>query len=108
MACIKDYYKNPTTGEVLHLDLFKVTKGEKIHTTVPLEFSGTPKGTKIGGLVEISKHDIEVECLPKDLPEVIKIDISDLDLNQYIHVKDIKIEDTIKVLTNLDTVIVGV
>ena len=58
--------------------------------------------------MEISKHDIEVECLPKDLPEVIKIDISDLDLNQYIHVKDIKIEDTIKVLTNLDTVIVGV
>jgi large subunit ribosomal protein L25 len=108
MAFIKDYQRNPRTGEISHLDLFKVTKDEKIHTVVPLEFTGTPKGTKIGGLVEISKHDIEVECLPADLPEKIVIDISDLDINDYIHAKTIKIQDSVTIMTNPETVIVGV
>jgi large subunit ribosomal protein L25 len=108
MAFVKDLQKNPATGELVHVDLFKVTKGEKIHTTVPLRITGTAKGTKIGGLVEISKHEIEIECLPIALPEVIDIDITDLDLNEYIHARDIKLADGVKLKSNPDTVIVSV
>ena len=108
MAFVKDFQRNPATGELVHIDLFKVTKGEKIHTTVPLKITGTPKGTKIGGLLEISKHEIEVECLPMELPETIEVDVTDLDLNEYIHAKDIKLADGVKLKSNPETVIASV
>ena len=108
LAFVKDYQRNPSTGELLHVDFFKVTKGEKIHTTVPIKIIGTAKGTKVGGLTDVSKHELEVECLPKDLPEEIVIDITDVDINEYIHARDIKVSDSVKIKTNPETVIVSV
>ena len=108
MAFVKDYQMDPVTERIIHLDLFRVTRGEKIHTKVPLEITGTPKGVKLGGMLEVYAHEIEVECLPRDLPEKVTIDVTSLELDKNIHAKDIALGDSIKLVSNPDNVIVAV
>ena len=108
MAFVKSFQKHPVSDEIIHLDLFKITKGEKIQTVVPIEVVGSAKGVKMGGVLEKGEREIEVECLPKDLPEVIEVDISNLGIDQAIHAKDIELDEAITILTNPDTVIAAV
>lgn len=108
MAYVKDFQADPLTGEILHLDLFKVTKDEKIHTHVKIEFTGTAKGIKLGGILEVDLRELEVECLPMDLPEKIQINVTDLDIGDSIHVKDLNLGDAVKITSNLDASIASV
>ncbi len=108
MAYVKDFQKDPVTGKILHMDLFKVTKGEKIRTKVPLEYTGTAAGAKDGGLTEIYLHEIEIECFPKDLPEKIDVDISALGLDMNIHAKDVVLPETVRLAGTPEQVIVAV
>lgn len=101
---IKSIQFDPVKGFPAHLDLQGVTAGEKIRTSVHVKLEGTPVGVKQGGYLEHLIREIEVECLPKDLPDHIAIDISGLNLGQAIHVKDIKIEN-VKILDNPEEVI---
>jgi large subunit ribosomal protein L25 len=108
MAYVKDYQMDPLTGEILHIDLFKVTKDEKIHTHVPVEFIGTAKGTKLGGILEVDMREIEVECLPKDLPEKVQIDVTELMVGDSIHVKDIVLAEGVKIMSNPEASVASV
>jgi large subunit ribosomal protein L25 len=108
MAYVKDYQADPITGEILHLDLFKVTKDEKIHTHVKVEFVGTAKGIKLGGILEVDMRELEVECLPMDLPEKIQINVTDLDIGDSIHVKDVTLGDAVKITSNPEASIASV
>ncbi|HPN11113.1 MAG TPA: 50S ribosomal protein L25, partial [Spirochaetota bacterium] len=94
---VKDYQADPMTGEILHLDLFRVTKDERIRTHVKIEFTGTAKGIKLGGILEVDMRELEVECLPMDLPEKIQINVTDLDIGDSIHVKDVNLGDAVKI-----------
>jgi len=69
---------------------------------------GSPKGVKKGGVFEILERELEVECLPRDLPEKIEINVSELDIDQSIHAGDIEEKDSLKILTSHDTVIASV
>ncbi len=86
---VKDYHRNPINDFVEHLDLFKITAGEKIHTTVSLEYVGSPIGVKKGGAFEPIERELAVEVLPKDLPEKLVIDISKLEIHDSVKVGDI-------------------
>jgi large subunit ribosomal protein L25 len=97
-AFVKDYTVDPVTNEIIHIDFYKVTAGEKIRTVVKLEIEGTPKGVKEGGVLEIHERELEIECLPKDLPERVVIDVSGLAIGDSIHVSDIKIGESVKFL----------
>jgi large subunit ribosomal protein L25 len=108
MAYVKDYQADPLTGEILHIDLFKVTKGEKIHTHVPVIFIGTAKGTKLGGILEVDMREIEVECLPRDLPEKVEIDVTELMVGDSIHVKNIILGENVKITSNPEASIASV
>ena len=108
MAFVKNYQTDPITEKITHLDLFRVTKDEKIQTKVPLEFAGTPVGTKSGGRIEISYHEIQVECYPQDLPEKIVIDVSALDIDDNIHAKGISLAEGVKLVSNPELVIIAV
>jgi len=78
-------------GHVLHVDFHAVKADEKLHAEIPVVTAGEPAGVKnFGGILEISMHAIEVECLPKDLPDLITIDVSALNVGDGIHVKDIQ------------------
>jgi large subunit ribosomal protein L25 len=104
-AFVKDVQFNAVTDAIIHLDLYKITKGEKIQTHLPLEIIGTPKGIKLGGQLEIHDRVIDVECLPLDLPEKFIVDVSELMIDESIHAGDLKLGDSIKLISNRDAVI---
>lgn len=108
MAFVKDYQADPVTGRILHLDLFRVTKGEKIKTHVPIELIGSPKGLKMGGILEHGEREIYVHCRPGILPEKITVDISELGLGESIHVSDIEVNEEVEILTNGNSIVAAV
>jgi large subunit ribosomal protein L25 len=108
LAFVKDYDKDPVTGEIIHLDFFKVTRGEKIQTIVPVELTGTPAGVRIGGQLDIGDREIDIECLPKDLPEKIVVDIAELNIGDVVHTGDISLPEGIKLMSPSDNIIASV
>jgi large subunit ribosomal protein L25 len=90
---IKDVQFDPVTDRVIHFDLLGLTKGEKIILEVPVQLVGTPVGVKEGGVIQHVMHKIEVECLPRNIPEHIVVDISALKLGDSIHIGDLNIAD---------------
>jgi large subunit ribosomal protein L25 len=99
-AIIKDVAYNVITQKVMHIDLLEVHAGEVISADVILMHKGTPKGLSHGGLLEQMLHTIHVRCTPEKLPEVITVDVSDLEIDQILHVEDIALPDGVTVTTD--------
>jgi large subunit ribosomal protein L25 len=92
LALIQEVQHHPVRGDVLHVDFLAVSADVKIHSEVPVETTGDSVGVKsYGGLLELSLHAVEVECLPKDLPEVIRIDVTHLNIGDALHLKDLQL-----------------
>ncbi|MBN2395605.1 MAG: 50S ribosomal protein L25 [Candidatus Atribacteria bacterium] len=108
LAVIKDFQYDSLKKRINHFDLYGVTLKERITLEVPIVFEGEPKGIKEGGILDISLREIEVECLPTDAPEAITIDISQLGFNDVLSLRDIKLPDGVKLLTDLDRTIASV
>jgi large subunit ribosomal protein L25 len=104
---IKDIQFDPISDRVIHFDLLGLTSGELFQLEVPVRYHGSPVGVKEGGVLQILLHKLEVECLPKDIPQHIDIDIVGLKLGDAIHVKDMKLEN-LTILNPEDAVIVTV
>ncbi len=98
------FYRN----EVVHIDLHKIAMDKKITTSVPIEEVGTCKGIVAGGILEHIMRELEIECLPKDLPSVIEIDITNLEIGQTIHVGEIPPVPGIKFLDDPDQPVISV
>ena len=93
-AVLKDLQRHPAKPFILHLDLMRVSAGEKIRVNVPLHFVGedVAPGVKIGGgIVTHAVTEVEISCLPKDLPEYIEVDLSALELGESLHLSDLKL-----------------
>lgn len=106
---IKDLQLDPVTDEHIHVDFYVIKAGEKLRATVPLIFEGESLAVKdLGGILITNKNEVEIECLPKDLPKEIKVDISGLNqIDDSIMVKDIKVPSGVDVLDELgDSIIV--
>jgi large subunit ribosomal protein L25 len=104
---IKDIQFDPITDKVVHFDLLGLTTGETFQLEVPVQLHGNPVGVKEGGIIQHIIHKLEIECLPKDIPQHIDIDISNLKLGDAFHVRDLNLEN-IKMITPEDTVIVAI
>ena len=104
-AFVKDTQRNILDGNVLHVDFYEVESGVLLRARVTINLKGNAAGVRDGGVLEFPLHEIEVECLPKDLPERIELDISGLGVNQSIHVRDIALSDAIRVLSAPDQVV---
>jgi large subunit ribosomal protein L25 len=96
---IKDLQYHPLTEEIIHMDFMKVSLEEKIRVHVPVVLKGEPKGVKLGGTLEQILREIEVEGLPLDIPEKLELDVSNLEIGDSLHVRDIKVSDKLKVIT---------
>jgi len=105
---VKDYQEDIRIGQILHIDFFEVTKGKTLRTRDPIVLTGTSPGVRDGGILEHQLHELEVECLPKDIPDKITIDISSLVMNTSIHVNQIPAVEGVRVLTAADDVVVVV
>jgi len=104
-AFVKDTQRNIMDGKILHVDFYEVESGVSLRARVSIHLKGNSIGVREGGVLEFPLHEIEVECLPKDLPERIELDISNLGANQSIHVRDIALSDAIRVISALDQVV---
>ncbi|MFC1556430.1 50S ribosomal protein L25 [candidate division KSB1 bacterium] len=106
-AIIREIQRDPVTESIRHIDFLGIKRGVKITASVPLHLQGESTGVKAGGIVEHLLREIEIECLPKYLPESLEIDVSELDIGDSLHVSDLEFEN-IKILTKPDTGIVNV
>jgi len=109
LAILKEYQTDPIMGDILHTDFFEISLTEKVNVNVRIMTPGEPIGVKRdGGILQHVLREIEIKCLPDKIPGHLEVDISKLEIGQSIHVRDIKVEEGIDILTPLEEVIVNV
>lgn len=102
---IKDYQVHPLTNDIVHFDFYRITYGEKVKTHISLRIVGKSLGEKEGGVLETFLHDIELEILPKELIPHIDIDISELKVGDAIHVEDLPLPESAKIMSEGNPII---
>jgi large subunit ribosomal protein L25 len=106
---VKEYQLDPVTHEVLHADFLRIAMDRLLQVTIPVTVKGEPKGVKQqGGVLEFVRREIEIECLPADIPENVEIDVSELMLHQGIRVRDIATNPKWKPISEADMMLVHV
>ncbi len=106
-AMIKSFQVDPVSDELLHVDLIQISMDKAIRVSIPVEHLGEPIGVKTeGGFVDFITRELEVECLPKDIPEKIQIQIGDLHLHQSIKVADVVPPAGVRILSDRNAVLV--
>ncbi|HEY3347159.1 MAG TPA: 50S ribosomal protein L25 [Nitrospirota bacterium] len=108
MAVVRDYQLDPINSQLMHADLQEVSMGKTIHLKVHVNLVGSPLGVKEGGILEHLSREIEIACLPGNMPEHIDVEISALKINESIHVRDMKLPEGVKAITDGDTVVVTI
>ncbi len=101
---VKDVQFDPITDQVIHIDFQGVKMGEKMQTTVPLVLKGTPAGTKFGGILSQVLRELDIECFPKDLPDYLEVDISEMNVGDALHVSDLSFENITILASETSTV----
>lgn len=87
---IREIQRNPVRRDILHVDFFRIQEDEKIRVLVPLELLGNPEGVRnSGGILQQNRHEIEVECMPDEIPEKFELDVTDLEIGDSMHVADL-------------------
>ena len=103
---LRDFQMHPWKQQVLHVDLQRIDPNKKIHMRVPLHFLNaevSPGVKTAGGVVTHAMNDLEVQCLPDHLPEYIEVDLKEAQLNDIIHVNDLKLPEGVEPVTKLKT-----
>ena len=105
-AMFKDLQVEPSTDELVHADLIQISMDKALRVAVPFLLQGEPVGVKTeGGFVDFMTREVEIECLPKDIPENIKVDISGLHLHQSLKIAEVAAPAGVKFVTDPATVI---
>ena len=89
VALVKEAQYNPVTGAVLHADFYEVDMTQKLRVRVPLHFIGKAVGVALGGILQPVQRDVEVECLPGDIPAFINVDVSALNIHDTVHISEL-------------------
>lgn len=106
---IKEFQVEPLKGRLLHADFYEVALDRALQISVHVELQGVPVGVKVqGGIVDFVTRELEIECLPADIPEKIVVDISNLELGKHLRVSELHVSDKLTILTEPDVVIAHV
>lgn len=100
MVLIREVQKHPVSQQVIHLDLFEVSMTEKLTTTCMLSVIGEPAGVADGGILQFGLREVDIECLPTDIPESIVADVSQLELGGAFKVEDLEAPEGVVILTD--------
>jgi large subunit ribosomal protein L25 len=106
-SILKDVQFDPVSDKIVHVDFQAITVGQVIQVQVPVNIIGQSVGVKLGGRIAQSLHKVDVECLPKNIPNHLEVDITDLDIGESILVRDLPFED-IKILNSEDASVVAI
>jgi large subunit ribosomal protein L25 len=99
-AMVRELQTSPVSREYLHVDFFEISLDKEIVVSVAVEVTGKSKGVERGGLLQVVRHELEISCLPRDLPDNIELDVTDLDIGDALHVGDIVLGEGIKLLAD--------
>ena len=105
---IKELQTHPVSRTFLHVDFYEVSMDRQIRVNVPVVTIGDAKGVEEVGIVQIDRRELEVQCLPSNIPEVFEVDITDLDIGDSIHVEDIPIEEGVEILADTNFTILTI
>jgi large subunit ribosomal protein L25 len=100
---VKEVQVAPVTGEYLHIDFYEISLNEEIVVNIPVEITGRSKGVERGGFLQVVRHQLEISCIPTDMPDKIEVDVTNLDIGDSIHIGDLDLGDKVRVLA--DTVL---
>lgn len=106
---VRELTIDPITRQVTHIDFLRVLMTEKVKVQVPIDLQGTPVGVKNeGGVLDFVTREVEVECLPGDIPQKIELDVEALEVGSHLEVKDLDLPKGVELMEELDKVIVAV
>ena len=105
---VKDYQLDPVTDDLLHLDFIEVSLKKKVVVTVPIVITKDPVGIKLGGIAEHHLREVEIECLPTQIPDKIEVDAGFIEIGQTLHVSDITIPEGVTFVTDPKEVVLNV
>jgi large subunit ribosomal protein L25 len=97
---VKELQRHPVSGRYLHVDFFRLDLTQKVTVSVPIHFTGKAKGVEFGGILDHPLREIEVECLPRSIPEFIQVDVSALEVGDSIHVSELQLPPDVEVMTD--------
>ena len=105
---VKEIQYHPVTDEIIHIDFQKVKEDEKISLEVTVRSSGEAQGVKLGGLLVQMLNSVNIKCRPAEIPEFLEIDVTDMEMNTNLFVKDITLPEDVEMLTADDIAVVSV
>jgi large subunit ribosomal protein L25 len=108
MALIKDYQVDPIKGDLIHVDLMEVAMDEKVRVPIAVHVVGTAAGVKEGGILQLALRELEIECLPSQIPDSIEVNVSDLKVNESLHVRDIAMAEGVRILSEPEATVVTI
>ena len=97
---VKEVQASPVTGQYLHIDFYEISLDEEIVVNVPIEVTGRSKGVERGGFLQVVRYELEISCLPADMPDKIEVDVTGLDIGDSIHIGDIDLGDKGRLLAD--------
>lgn len=101
LALLKEVQRDPVSQHLLHCDVYAVDAEKKLHVSVPFHFDGRPRGVEQqGGIFETPAMELEVSCLPFSIPDKISIDVSNLEIGDTIHLRDIELPEDVEALVD--------
>ena len=107
-AMVKELQTHPVSGNFIHIDFYEIDMKRQINVMVPIITKGQAVGVENGGMLNIVRREIELLCLPGDIPEAIEIDITDLDIGDAIHIEDIPLGENVEVSADTNFTVVTV
>jgi large subunit ribosomal protein L25 len=105
---IKELQRDPVTGRLLHADFYAVDLTQVVKVSVPIHVRGMPEGVKMGGILDQSLRELELECLPQAIPTEILVDVSALVIGQSLHVRDLDLPADVELVSDPDLSVVSV
>ena len=105
---VRDFQLHPVNKNIMHVDFFEIEKGKMLKTEIPIKILGESVGVKKGGILEVFAREFEIECLPKDIPDFIPVDIDDLDVGDSLHISDLVVDEKISLLANPEQVVITI
>lgn len=108
VVVIKEHQQHPIRDGWEHADFLEVDMKQKIKVDVPIILEGSSPGEKLGGMVELNLHTLNVKCLPGEIPESFKVDMTKVELDQVVHVSDLTVPENVEVLDNMGESVVSV
>jgi large subunit ribosomal protein L25 len=108
MVLLRETQRHPVTGRILHADFYEVDLAERLVVSVPLHFTGKAVGVVAGGILQPVMREIEVECLPTEIPESIEVDVTPLGIHEAIHLADLGLPEGVRLVGEATQTVVTV